>query len=87
MERRTRKHDGQPPAGGITVATTPYFLSFDMPAERAPRWRCVSPIESDGSGLPAIPVGSVTETSSAVFAPLSMQIRSDDSARHAISRD
>jgi hypothetical protein len=57
MERRTPKHDGQPRArhGAITVAATSYFLSFDAPAERAPCWLCVSPIESDGSGLPPIP--------------------------------
>jgi hypothetical protein len=58
MERRTPEHD-KSRAGhgdiGITIATAPYFLSFDAPAERAPRWRCVSLIDSDGSGLPPLP--------------------------------
>jgi hypothetical protein len=54
MERRTPKHDSQPRTGhgAIIVATVPYRLVFDIPDERPSRWLCVSPIESDGSGLP-----------------------------------
>jgi hypothetical protein len=44
----------EPAHGAITIAAMPYFLSFDVPAEQAPRRLCVSPIESDGSGLPPL---------------------------------
>jgi hypothetical protein len=38
----------------LMMSTVPYFLSFDAPSKEPPRWLYVSPIESDGSGLPSM---------------------------------
>lgn len=59
MDRRKGNQGRGPGAepAAITIATVPYFLCFDTRAEREPRWLCVSPIESDGSGLPPLTTG------------------------------
>ncbi|HEV2549942.1 MAG TPA: hypothetical protein VGU20_21710 [Stellaceae bacterium] len=41
----------------ITEAVGWMWLHFEAATEQPPKWRCISPIDNEGSGLPSMRTG------------------------------